>query len=225
MQDEVILDTAVTPAEPPPVSENVSFDERQQAKIGDIVRDATVKARADFAKLQSEFDALRKTLPPPPDDIVLELATTRAERDTLRTAQREATVTEILRSAVGAQQFVDSDLAVQLLRSSIQLIDGLPVVVDSAGNQRLTAALMPMTVTALASELSDAKPFLVRSQVRGGAGSKPSNGTGNITPGPSLGSLFGKGSVNNAEAVNRLALHDPTTFARLRRQAIKEGLI
>jgi hypothetical protein len=116
---------------------------------------------------------------------------------------------------------VDTELACSILKSSVRVIDGKPVVLDSVGEARLNSSFAPMSIAELASELAASKPFLTRGTVIGGVGSKPSQGT--ATPGPDLARLFGKGS--SGDEANRLALHDPQTYKKLRAQAVKEGRI
>jgi hypothetical protein len=217
------MDPIVDPTEPTaePAEVKVTFDDVQKTKIADIVRAATSKARADAARLQSELDAVRKAaLPPAADDVLVELATTRAERDSLRSQQREAVVTDALRAAIGSD-FLDAELACSILKNSVRVVDGKPVVLDAAGEPRFNSSFAPMTVGELASELAASKPFLAREKMLGGSGSVPSRGT--ATPGPDLRTLFGKGS--SGESANKLALHNPKLYKQLRTQAIKEGLI
>jgi hypothetical protein len=151
----------------------------------------------------------------------VELATTRAELSALKAAQQETAIRDTLRAAVG-NDFLDGELAANILRSSIKLVDGKTVVVDGSGQVRLGPTLDVMTVTELAKELQTSKPFLVRSRIVGGLGSSQSQSMSTST-GPKLEDLFGPRS--NGGAANRLALQNPQAYRAMRARAKEQGLL
>jgi hypothetical protein len=212
--------------QPTEQQEKVTFDARQQEKVNDLIRKAQGRAarelREELARVQLELAAVKQTAPQADQGtqmLATELAATKAERDALARERQDTNITEHLRRAAG-DQFVNQDLAVNLMRQNVRVVDGKPVVIGPDGNPRMNASLDQMTLQDLATELTVQHPYLARGTVRPGTGSTPAS-TG--VPPVQLDKLFGKGS--NAAEINRLALHDPEKFRRLRRQARQEGLI
>jgi hypothetical protein len=230
---EVIARGADQDTPPPPAETEqeqkpakIVFDEAQKLRVNEIVREASARAgseaRAEAARLKTELEAARRaqTPPAPSADVTLELATTRAELAALRSAQEESAVKDSLRAACGTA-FIDPDLAVQILRAGVKVVNGKPVPVDSDGNERLGSDFNPMSLKEYAQELAAQKPFLARGQVRGGVGSTPSQAA--PSAGPRLEDLFGPKS--DGGAANRLALHDPQKYKSLRKLAVEKGLL
>ena len=208
--------------------QKVTFSPEQQSKIDEILRKAhgrfSRELQAENERLRQELEVMRQTNPQPADDgtknLAMELAATKAERDALARERHETAIDQQVRAAAG-NQWVDANLAVQLIRQNVRVVDGRPVVVDPAtGQERLNASLEPMTLTELAREMQASRPYLVRSEIRGGSGSYESTGR---PPAMSLDKLFGKGS--DAAAANRLALKDRKTYLRMREAARQKGLI
>jgi hypothetical protein len=195
---------------PPPAPEpeqgqkpaKITFDAAQKERINTIVREATARAgaeaRQEAARLKAELDAARRTpTPPAPSaDLSVELATTRAELASLRSAQEENSIRDSLRRAVGTE-FIDPDLAVQILRAGVKVVNGKPVPVDADGNERLGADFNPMSLKEYARELAAQKPFLARSKALGGAGSKLADSM--PSTGPRLEEYFGPSSTRAGE--------------------------
>ena len=211
---------AVAPAPAPP---KVTFSEEQKARVNEIVKEASARAGAEA---RAETERLRKLVPvtptePQSTDTLLRLAEAQAELTSLKSEREESRVREVLHAAVSKQSFFDPELAAQILRASVKVVDGKPVVVDSTGAPRLNAEFNPMSLAELAADLATSKKFLVRGELRGGVGSVMA--TGRAETGPKLEELFGKNS--NGAAANQLGLRNPKEYQRLRVQAVKAGLL
>jgi hypothetical protein len=217
--------TEQTPLEQTPPAEaqepqKVTFDDAQKARINEIVKEASARAGAEA---RAELARVKATLPPVEQsaDALLKLAEAQSELASLKAEATEAKVREILNHAVSKESFFDPELASQILRSSIKVIDGKPTVVDSTGTPRLDAEFNPMSPETLAKELASTKRFLVKGELRAGTGSVMSTQRGET--GPALETIFGKHS--NGAAANRLAMKDIGLYRRLREKARSEGII
>ncbi len=227
MPDNAPVVEPVTPAEGQQPQDGdskakITYSLEQQEHINLLIKDAQSRAARE---LRIERDELRRQIKAakvqePPIDVALKLAEREAELTALKSEREATTIRETLRAAAGAQ-FLDTDLAVRLMHDNVKVIDGAVRAVDESGNLRLNASFEPMTLRELAAELASQKPFLARAEVRGGVGSKPAqNHTSNAVP---LERLFGKNS-SGGEA-NRLAMHDPQTYRRLKAAAHERGLV
>src|SRR5260370_20260711 len=140
--------TQETPGEP----QKVVFDDAQKARINEIVKEATARAgaeaRAETARLKEAAAAA-----PQSTDALLKLAEAQAELTTLKSESQEAKLQSALQKAVSSTPFFDPILATSVLRSSIRLVDGQPVVIDANGAPRLGPDFNPMTLSDLAIEL------------------------------------------------------------------------
>lgn len=216
----------ITPeTEPQAETPKVVFDDAQKARVNEIVAEATRRAgreaRAEAARLKTELETLQRTqAPPPAADLSLELATAKAELSSLRTAQEEATIKAALVSAVSAENPFDPALCADLLRQNAKVVDGRVVFLDADGNVRLGADFNPLDAAAAARELAQARPYLIRGQVKGGVGSKLSEAPVNVVR---LEELFGPKS--DGGKANALAMRDPRRYQELRRQAREKGLV
>ncbi|MGD0774839.1 MAG: hypothetical protein ABSC05_18650 [Candidatus Solibacter sp.] len=206
-----------TPAAAPP---KVTFDDAQKARINEIVKEASARAGAEA---RAEVARLKAALPAEPQstDALLRLAQAEAELAALKSEAAESRVREVLHAAVSKQPFFDGQLASEILRSSVRLIDGKPVVVDASGTPRLNSEFREMSLSEAVEELATAKPFLVRGQLKGGVGSVMA--ASRAETGPKLEDLFGKNS--NGAAANQLGLRNPAKYRELRAQAVKAGLL
>ena len=75
----------------------------------------------------------------------------------LKSEAQESKVRDVLHAAVAKQPFFDGELAAQILRSSVKVVDGKPVVVDATGAPRLNAEFNPMTPAPPLSECASRK--------------------------------------------------------------------
>lgn len=208
--------------------EKITFSDAQKHKVDEIVRGAMGRAakelRAENASLRQRLESFEKGTSGQQSDtaadlLAAELASTKAERDNLMHEREDAKVSEQLQRAASGK-FVNSALAARLMRDSVKVMDGKPVVVGPDGSERLNANLEPMTLADLAQEIQNQHPYLVRSEVRPGVGSTPAAG---VLPDTQLERLFGKNG--DVAALNRIALHDPQKYRRLRAQAKEQGII
>lgn len=222
------VETPVAPvdgAETPAAAEKVTFSAVQQGKITEIIREVSrrsgAEAREEAERLRKELEAARKA-PAAAEDAALQLAEARAELTALKAAEAESKLKSALLSAVSAESFFDAPLAADLLRQSVKLVDGKPIVIDPAtGETRLGADFNPMGLKEAAQELAQQKAFLVRGQMKPGAGSVPSLGDRSNLP--KLETLFGPKS--DGGAANKLCLQNPTLYRKLKAEARERGLI
>jgi hypothetical protein len=77
-----------------------------------------------------------------------------------------------------------------------------------------------MSLSELAAETAAARPYLVRSTLRGGSGSVERT---SFEPDLKLEKFFGK--TSDSKAANQLSLRDPKRYRALREQAKAKGLI
>jgi hypothetical protein len=217
------VDPIEQPVETPPAEpQKVTFDEAQKARINEIVKEASARAGAEA---RAEVARLKAALPQDPQstDALLRLAETQAELITLKSEAAEHKISEVLHKAAGTQDFFDKELASQILRSSVRMIDGKPVVVDGTGTPRLNSSdFTPMSPADLAKELAEQKKFLVRSGFVGGAGSVQNSSPSQANT-VHLSTLFGKDS--DGGAAQRLALRSPAAYRAARAEAVKQGLL
>jgi len=215
-EEQITPESVITPQPPTPVILN----EAQLAHVSTLIqaaREGTAQglkrelASAERARaaMQIELDELKQLQAPQSDaellasqarvrEMELEVSTTRAD---LQTAAANAA----LQTAVSAGGFVNNAQAALLLRDVAATSDG-------------SAA----SLASLVSQFAAANPHLVRSDVKGGAGSTPAAGQ----PGPeriNVRSIFGPGS--NASLANRLAQTNMAEYKRLRVIAQQSGLI
>ena len=153
-------------------------------------------------------------------NLLVRLAQVESERDSLRTAQQEAATREVLRAAVG-NQFIDSSLAVRLLRDSVKVVDGVVTVIDESGAPRLNSAFEPMSPRELAQELAQEKKFLARGTVLSGVGSSLAQAPANAV---NLSEYFGPKSTRAGE-LHRLSTYDRPRYLAMRRRAQEAGLV
>jgi len=224
MPEKITTTTAAEKAAEQTADTPVVFDEKQQERVNQVIREASARAgaeaRAEADRLKKELEAIKASTNVTPD-AAAELALTKAELASLKRAHEEASVKDALRAAVGSD-FLDGELACDILRSQVKVIDGKPVPVDAQGNPRMNAAFEVMSLREAAQQLATAKPFLARGTVRPGTGSYQSQST-TTTSGPKLEDLFGRSS--NSGLANKLAMSRPSEYARLRSLARERGLI
>lgn len=214
----------VTPPVETPEPEKVTFSDEQKARINEIVREASARAGAEA---RAETERLRKLVPATPaepqsTDTLLRLAEAQAELTSLKSAAAENQISQVLHKAVAKENFFDNDLAAQILRSSVKMVDGKPVIVDASGAVRLNANFDPLTPAEAAFELATVKPYLVRSGFVGGSGSV-SGGGPRAETGPALETIFGRNS--DGGAANRLAMRNPKAYAAMKVRARAAGLV
>lgn len=196
------------------------LDADQQAHVNKLIAEARERAAKDLkvdlaaakraeAALKIEVEALRQLQVPQTDAELIStqerLRAAELEVSTVRADLQASTASIALQTAVSAGGFVNSAQAAKLLRDEAASTDG-------------SAASLAQLVSRFASE----NPHLVRSDIKGGAGSIPSQGT----PAPeriNVSSIFGPRS--NASLANRLAQTNLAEYKRLKVIAQQSGLI
>jgi len=208
---------AAIPQQPPTP---VILDEAQLAHVSTLIqaaREGTAKglkrelesAERARAAMQIELDALKLQQAPQSD---VELLATQArlreaelEVSTVRADLKTAAAATALQTAVAGGAFINPAQAALLLRDAAAATDG-------------SAA----SLAQLVKNFADTNLHLVRSEIKGGAGSKPSHGT----PAPeriNIRSIFGPGS--NASLANRLAQTNMPEYRRLKLIAQQSGIL
>ena len=167
------------------------------------------------------MDTLRAGAPVPTDnaEVRTRLALAERERDSLRQANSEAAVMAHIRSAVG-DYFIDSELAANLLRQSVKMVDGSPTVVSADGTPALNASFEAMSLKEAAQQLAASKPFLAGGTVKGGAGSLPSSQPAFQSESVAIHKLWGPDG--DVEARNKIAINSPNLYRELRGRAAKD---
>lgn len=147
-------------------------------------------------------------------------------------AEEANSATVTLRKSVAIQQaaagvgFVDLDAVRTLTENSVVLDkeSGQFVVLNENGQPRLNSAMERMTLKEFYSDYAAAKPYLVRSDAKTGAGSTESSRSDVSTNGKyTVEQIFG--AKSDARLANDLAKSDKKEYHRLRKIAIEQGLI
>lgn len=208
----------IAPASP----QKVTFSEAQQARLNEIVRECQGRAahdlRAELASVKEAATATAAELALYRDGTSPELIAAReqlAKEKTARStaeARQQAFARDIaLRDALAKEAVINVSDACKLLAPELSWKDGQLVGADGR------------PLSALVADFVVARPYLVRSTVRSGAGSVESSVSLAAAEHHKLSDLFGRGS--NGKLANDLAMKRPAEYARLRAHARAEGLI
>jgi len=210
----------------PAAEDKVVFDDRQKARINELIKGAMGRAgkeaRERAAELETELATLRTKLPHEEPNLALELDTTKAELKALKDAQRENTVKEALRRAA-SDTYIDQELGIRLMRDRVSVDDnGRITVLAADGTPALNGStLEPATLADLAQTIANEKKYLARSAVRPGSGSALNQNQQSSLP--KLETLFGPRS--DGGAANKLAMRNPALYHQLKAQARERGLL
>jgi len=187
---------------------NALIEAARQGAARDLREELQAAKRAETA-LQAEITALRESRTPQTDEELVStqarLRAAEAEVATTRADLKTAAAHTALQTAVAAGNFVNNAHVATLLREAAGASDG-------------SAASLAQIVANFGAN----NPNMVRSNVIGGAGSKPSHGT----PAPEridISSIFGRGS--NGALANALMMRNKPEYMRLRALAVASGLI
>jgi hypothetical protein len=227
--EEPVIDEQVElKPERPAKPEKITFDEKQQAKVSELIKRAQSaagrEARAEAARLKLELETARRAAPSqePDTSTLLKLAQAESELSTLKREREETAIKDACRAAVG-NDFLNQDLAVRLLRDNIRVIDGKPVVVDESGAPKMGADFEPVSLRDAALALAQEHKYLARGSVRPGAGSTPAESTANPVK---LETMFGRDATpEGVGQMHKLARFDRPRYERLRQAARQRGLI
>ena len=255
----------------PVIEDKVTFDERQQAKINELIQEAQGRAarevraerdalkasveaaavelaaaKADLAKAKTpaekkegkvEVEALQAQIA----EMKLASESTKAEAERLRLAAeakaKEATdargeITRYqrdsaLRDAAVKTGFFDPADVIQTAASNVQWDSEKKrfVVIGDSGQMRLNAAYEPMSLDEYCQELAGKKPYMVRGDVKGGVGSKPSEQRNLSSDGKfELTDLFGP-KLDGKKVHTLVATKGMVEYRRLKALAKESGLI
>jgi len=214
---------------PEPEGEKITFTESQQSKINEIIKGVSARAgkeaRAEAERLRLELERERAKPAAAAENTALELATAKAELAAVRREQEESKIRTALLDAVAKEGFYDATLAADLLRSAVKWDGQRLIAIDASGAERLGADLDPLSPAELAKELAESRPYLVRGQVKTGAGSTMSQSHRTETTIP-LEAMFGRAATpQGVGSVHKLANNDPAKYQQLRAAARAKGLV
>jgi hypothetical protein len=199
----------------------VTFDQIQQEKVNELIREAQGRAardlrteleaaRAAAAAQSAELSLYKNGADPALQEARQKLAIEQTARTAAEQREKRAEANVVLRDLLQQEAVIGVADATRLLADSVtwkggklQGADGRPVEV-------------------VVHDFVSSRPHLVRSSVRSGAGA--TEAAVPLRAGePKLADLFGKGS--SGKMANDLALSRPQEYRRLRARARAEGLI
>jgi hypothetical protein len=131
-----------------------------------------------------------------------------------------------MQKAASKVNFVNIGVVTKLTGDNIRWDDtrNTFIVVNEHGTERLNAAYEPMSLDEFYTEFAAQNPYLVRGDVKGGAGSTESQRSGLSSNGKyTVEQIFGKKSVG--ALANKLNKEDPKEYARLKAIALENNLI
>jgi ribosomal protein L16 Arg81 hydroxylase len=144
-----------------------------------------------------------------------------AKRETINVRKQNA-----IQNAASNQGFIDAEIVAALTADAIQYDTekGRFFVLGENGQPRLNSAYEQMTLEEFYAEYAQKKPYLVRGDIKAGAGSSEAqrsalNAAGKYT----VDQIFGK--TSNASLANKLAMTQPKEYARLKAEAKDKGII
>jgi len=242
MPGEPVIDLPLTeqpenPTIPPSTtSEKVEFSEAQQRILDNAIKAASARAgksaREEAARLKLENERLQALAvgnSPDASEVEKLRASIADERLRAQAAEDRAAMlakTTYQQTLAAKFNHVDPDTSTKLLQNHLKFDAELKtfVAVDDAGVTRLNADGTPMTGEKLYDEFSNAKPWLVKSNVIFGTGSTGSWASSKpISADPPLELLFGPKS--DGKLINQIAIKDNARFQILRAAAKRKGLI
>jgi hypothetical protein len=200
-------------------TEKVTFNEAQQAKVNELIREAMGRAgnqaRAEAATLKADLEKLRA-----------EHEKIKGEATTTKEKALETGKESLLLSLAGKHNFVRGEQLVKLLGDRVSFDESAKryVCKNPDGTTMTAANGEPLPVEALVSAYASENPNLVRGDLKLGTGAVESRQwTGEPNQTDRLKQLFGKGS--NSRLANELAMRDPQAYRQLKRDAQRAGLI
>lgn len=205
----------------------VELDAAKEAAKNAFGKSGKEHANADVAALQSQFDDLKKIQQQTAEENRLSKQQAQAKDKEVAEAREETIKVRkqnAIQSAAAKHNFVDPEMLTKLVGDSIKWEGDKFVVLSEGGTVRLNAALDPMTMDEFFSDYASKKPYLVKGDVKSGAGSKVSASyqvTGDQFVKAS--DIFGKGS--NSKLANEIGLKNPALYKSMKEQAKTAGLI
>lgn len=267
MATDANQDQAVVNNEP---NEKVTFDERQQKKVDELIKDAQGRAgkeiRQELTKSQERLTALEKELQEAReaqasastrkeksdaqddvDDIkaqlneakrVLKAAIEEAESFKQKLAEKDKVIAAkdeenmsfrkrtMLHGAAERVGFVDVQDVISLTSDAVVWSEERSrfVVIDPETKaERRNASFDLMTVEEFYNEYASKKPHLVKTDMRGGAGSSEGSKNLSLDRKIPLDKLFGKNAI--PKLANDMAINQPAEYRANKQRAREAGLI
>jgi hypothetical protein len=223
---ETVTPTTTSETPTPEPEKTVSMP---QSKLNELISSRLASVLKREAKQAEELTRLREIAAGSAPD-ASELEKTRAlladERLRASAAEKHAEQQEkaVLQSRLSASiDAVDAASVSKLLADSLTKKEGKWIVIDDeTGAERLNPDGSAQTPEQAYSIWASAHPWAIRGRTIPGTGATGS--TGSIPP-PQVPLEYYFGPKSNSAAVNKLSLTRPDEYARLRREAVKKGLI
>jgi hypothetical protein len=234
MTDEKVIDIdEVAPLlEPEPEAKLVQLT---QARLDELIRDSMSRAgreakqrAADLERENTHLKTLNAASAPDSTELEktkAELSAARMESDSLRATSQKQSKDSFIAAQAEKNRFFAVDVVTKLTRDNLSwdAASKSYQVLDDAGVVRLNLDGTPLSADSFFAEYAAARPYLVKGEVKSGAGSVTGSIYQPYEKNEPLTRLFGKGS--DASAANALCLRDPKRYATLRVQAQQAGLI
>jgi len=213
---------------PTPETEPITFDERQQRFIDSVLipktmgraaKDVRAELAATKTQLANAEAALKASSPESSETERLraELQLARAESEAVKTAAAEATRASDIERELTRAGVLDPPLLRAAISDRVQRQGNDYQILDDSGAIREGVSLKQFV-----EEEAGKRPYLVKGTVIPGAGARGSSGS---IPPPQIPLEHYFGPKSNAAAVNKLSLQRPDEYQRLRREAVRKGLI
>jgi len=197
----------------------VVFDEAQQAKVNELIREVTGRTARELRKEAAE---LRQKV----TELQGELDRTRGE-STVTKEQAQATAKEnLVLSLANKLNFVRPDQVNKLAGDRIHFDEAAKkfVVKNTDGSVATGPDGQPVSIESYLAAFAGENGHMVRGEVKPGVGSTESRAwSGDPDPASELRKLFGRGS--NARLANQVAQRNPLEYKRLKNEARRLGLI
>lgn len=184
-------------------------------------------AKGDVAALQAQIEDLKRVQTQTLEESRTSKQQAQAKEKEV-TEAREETVKvrkqNVIQTAAAKHNFINPDTLSKLVSDNIKWADGKFTVVNDDGAVRNNASFEPMTVDEFFADYASKNPYLVKGDVKSGAGSKVSSsyqgaGDQNLK----LTDIFGKGS--NSKLANDTMMKNPTLYKTMKAQAQAQNLI
>lgn len=162
---------------------------------------------------------------PPVNPLAAELEAAHKELAKSKSEHKASIIDNALIDSASRAGCLDPSMARDLLRKNCRVSESgqIQIVADTTGVPRLGPDFSPMTLDALVEEFCLARPWSVRSSLKGGAGSTPASRTFQPSEYPTMADIFGRSSSSRKAA--DLMRKDPASYRRMKVAAKEAGLI
>lgn len=220
-------ETASTTGQPEQKPEKVTFDARQQDKVNELIREAQGRAakevRAELAAVREKLSRLEAVQPPSREEI--EALERRAAEAKVALAEAEAigqSTRKQSRLLHACQGFLEPELVATLLKSQTAFVDGELRPTNEHGSPLLNTHGEAMSLDEFVRQFGEKRPWMVRSQAKGGSGSVASRGSS--AEEPRAADYFGPQASKSGD-LHRISRENPTLYRRLRAEAVSKGFL